>query len=86
MKHNDKFYDMLLKEINKDKNEKDNAFRTFNIKVLEDLENEIYRNRKIGRLHCPECSHIINDEDVKKDKCPNCKRETLMRRLTEKDV
>jgi len=39
----------------------------------------------IGKIYCPECSHFINENEIKNDKCPICKRVTLMRRWRKED-
>ena len=39
----------------------------------------------IGKIYCPECSHFINENEMKNDKCPICKRVTLMRRWKKED-
>lgn len=39
----------------------------------------------IGKMYCPECSHFINENEIKDDKCPICKRVTLMRRWRKED-
>lgn len=39
----------------------------------------------IGKMYCPECSHFINENEIKDDKCPICKRVTLMRMWRKED-
>ncbi len=40
----------------------------------------------IGRMYCPECSHFIDEDEIKDEKCPICRRVTLMRRFKKEDV
>ena len=54
-------------------------------------ESKCLLDNRIGRMYCPECSHILNDDDLITDEhdntnCPNCKRVTLMRRLVKEDL
>ncbi len=46
---------------------------------------KIKRPNNIGKIYCPECSHFINENEIKNDKCPICKRATLMRRWRKED-
>jgi rubrerythrin len=46
---------------------------------------KIKRSSNIGKIYCPECSHFINENEIKDDKCPICKRVTLMRRWRKED-
>jgi rubrerythrin len=46
---------------------------------------KIKRSSNIGKTYCPECSHFINEDEIKDDKCPICKRVTLMRRWGKED-
>jgi rubrerythrin len=46
---------------------------------------KIKRSSNIGKTYCPECSHFINENEVKDGKCPICKRVTLMRRWRKED-
>jgi rubrerythrin len=46
---------------------------------------KIKRSSNIGKIYCPECSHFINEDEIKDDKCPICKRVTLMRRWRKED-
>lgn len=39
----------------------------------------------IGKMYCPECSHFINENEIKDGKCPICNRATLMRRWRKED-
>ena len=46
---------------------------------------KIKRSTNIGRIYCPECSHFVNEDEIKNGKCPICKRVTLMRRWRKED-
>jgi Zn finger protein HypA/HybF involved in hydrogenase expression len=46
---------------------------------------KIRRSNNIGKIYCPECSHFINEDKIKNDECPICKRVTLMRRWRKED-
>ena len=46
---------------------------------------KIKRSSNIGKIYCPECSHFINEDEVKDDKCPICDRVTLMRKWRKED-
>jgi rubrerythrin len=46
---------------------------------------KIKRSTNIGKIYCPECSHFINEDEIKDGKCPICKRVTLMRRWRKED-
>jgi len=46
---------------------------------------KIKRSSNIGKIYCPECSHFINEDEIKNDKCPICKRVTLMRMWKKED-
>ena len=45
----------------------------------------VEKDSLIGRIYCPECSHFINEDEIKKGKCPICERVTLMIRWKKED-
>jgi Zn finger protein HypA/HybF involved in hydrogenase expression len=53
--------------------------------VIEIAGIKIRRSSNIGKTYCPECSHFVNKNEIKDDKCPICKRVTLMRRWRKED-